>query len=331
MQPDLKIGLVGAGWAAGQHSASISSIGGARVVSVYDQDPSAGKALAETLGATVAKSLEAVLASDIDAVVVSTPSGVHFDSVIPALELGKAVFVEKPLSRSSSDAWAIVEAAERTGTVCAVGYQWRALDYLAPLDMDLQRAQPALLISQGVGITQARPWFTDDRLSGGLIFERVSHHIDLQRMIAGDVAAVSASRGKVALSGRPDPSETADDVLTLTLRFGSGAQGLIAVGWAPAGYPSTQSLTLHTTGTTFDISLDPDFTLTDRVGANVTHHSQEHPFARQMRSFLHAVRARDQSLVHCSARDAAGTVETALAAAASLSENGLQKAVQTFG
>lgn len=324
---DLKVGLVGAGWAARQHSESIVAIGGAKVVTVFDVDQQSRDSLARDLGASAAHTLEDLLAMETDVVVVCTPSGVHREAVVPALAQGKAVFVEKPLSRASEDAWTIVTAAEQSGNICAVGYQWRALDNLGSLGKDLEKSSPALLLSQGVGITQARSWFKDDRLSGGLLFERVSHHIDLQRMIAGDVSSVSAVRGAVALSGRSDPAEISDDVLSLTLRFNSGAVGVINVGWAPPDYPPTQSLSLHTTGSSFELLLDPDFVLVDKSAASPPRSALEHPFKRQMRSFLDAARYRDPSIVHCSARDAAGDVEVALAAESSLAGSGEHRRV----
>ena len=113
------------------------------------------------------------------------------------------------------------------------------------------------------------------------------------------------------------------------MQFANGAVGVIVVGWAREGYPPTQSLTLYTTGASFDIALDPDFTLTDRSGTNVGQPLGEHPFQRQMRCFLDAARRQNQSLVQCSARDAAGTVEVALAAAASLANNGAPQDVRT--
>jgi predicted dehydrogenase len=327
MNSDLNIGLIGAGWAAGQHAASIKAIGGARVAAVFDRDAAAGAALAATVGARTAGNLDDLLSGEVEAVVVSTPSGVHREAVVKALDLGKAVFVEKPLSRSAEDAWVIVEAAERTGIVCAVGYQWRAIDNLGLLERDLNASAPAILVSQGVGITQARSWFTDNRLSGGLIFERVSHHIDLQRKIAGEVRSVSAVNGGVALSGRMPGAETVEDVLSLTMQFANGAVGMIVVGWTPEGYPPTQSLTVHTTAASFDVALDPDFRLTDRSGVQTAAALGELPFRRQMRSFLQAARQQDQSIAHCSARDAAGTVEVALAAAASLAAGGVPQPV----
>ena len=232
------------------------------------------------------------------------------------------MFVEKPLARHSGDAWAIAEAADKSNAVCAVGYQWRALDFLARVTPSFNDAPVALMVSQGVGITQARSWFQDDTLSGGLIFERVSHHIDLHRLLAGEVAQVSAVRGGIAMSGRKDAHATRDDVLSLTLQFASGAVGLIAVGWAPPDYPPTQSMAIHTTQSSFDLALDPDFILRDIAGIQAPLAVSEHPFRHQMSCFLQAVRQGDQSLIRCSARDAAGTVDVALAAATSLDNLG---------
>lgn len=135
-------------------------------------------------------------------------------------------------------------------------------------------------------------------------------------MLAGNVVAASAERDEVALSGRTGSDQTQDDVLTLILKFAGGA-----VGWARADHPPTQSLTLHTTATTFDVALDPDFSVTNKAGA-VGPAVSEHPFRHQMRAFLVALRHQDPLRVRCSARDAAGAVDVALAAATSLAAGG---------
>ena len=56
------------------------------------------------------------------------------------------------------------------------------------------------MISVGVGITQARTWFGDHAQSGGLVSERGSHHIDLQRAVGGEVRRVRGVRGAVPLA-----------------------------------------------------------------------------------------------------------------------------------
>lgn len=312
---DLRVGLVGAGWAAREHAESLAAIGGTSVTGIYDASPDTARDLAGGLDARVYESVDQVLESARpDALIVATPAGAHQEAVAPALEQGIPTFVEKPLARSVSGARAIVEAADRSGTLCAVGYQWRALDTLPDLTERLSDQEIALLISVGIGITQARGWYGDDRLSGGLMFERVSHHIDLQRLIAGEVAMVSAQRGSVPLSGLETRREPRDDVLSLSLAFARGAIGAVHVGWVSEGYPGTQSLTLHATSDAYDIDLDPVFSIRSQRSPDSLLRVSEHPFRAQLRRFLRAIRSGDPAHVACSAREALGTVEVAAAA-----------------
>ena len=325
MPADVVVGVVGAGWAAREHCESLARLGGTRVAGVYDVDPGAAQRLAADYGGRVVETVEDVLSMpDVNALIVATPSGAHRAAVVPALERGVAVFVEKPLSRTVSDALAIADAADRTEVVCAVGYQWRAVDGLPELQSAMAGTRIALLISQGLGVTQARSWFGDPRLSGGLVFERVSHHIDLQRMLAGEVTTVSAVHGEVPLSGVSGYSERCEDVISLVLSFASGAVGAVHVAWTPAEHPPTQALRILTTGDVFDLDLDPLFEVRRQGSAAPFASSGQHPFRRQLACFLHAVRTADPAAVSCSARAAAGTVVVATAAERALSGQGPQ-------
>lgn len=63
-------------------------------------------------------SYEAVLADpEVEAVAVATPAATHFDLVRAALEAGKHVLVEKPLTMSVDEGRKLVELAERRGLV----------------------------------------------------------------------------------------------------------------------------------------------------------------------------------------------------------------------
>ncbi len=61
---------------------------------------------------------------DIDAVVIATPDHWHARMAIDAMEAGKDVYLEKPMSRTIPEAKAIAETVERTGRVLQVGSQW---------------------------------------------------------------------------------------------------------------------------------------------------------------------------------------------------------------
>jgi myo-inositol 2-dehydrogenase/D-chiro-inositol 1-dehydrogenase len=320
---ELRVGVIGAGWAGGEHAASISALGGARVCAVADVELARARALADRFDAQAHGEVTPLLAQKLDAVIVATPPGEHASPTISALEAGAAVLLEKPLARTADDARAIAAAVRRTGGVCAVGYQWRALDILDGLRAHLRGQEPALLVSQGIGITQARSWFTDPRQSGRLVSERASHHVDLQRAIVGEVATVHAARGGVSLSGHRCTGDVVEDVISLNLRFAEGALGAIHIGWTPDGYPGRQSLDVFATEGAFHLALDPTFTLQGRsrevaIRAEV----REHPFLREMRLFFDAVRAGEPDAVACGVEDAAATLAVALAAEESLRHGG---------
>ena len=61
---------------------------------------------------------------DVDAVVIATPDHWHAPMAIDAVEAGKDVYLEKPMSLTIPEAKAITEAVRRTGRVLQVGSQW---------------------------------------------------------------------------------------------------------------------------------------------------------------------------------------------------------------
>jgi predicted dehydrogenase len=317
----MRVGLIGAGWAAGEHAASLATIEGAEVAGVADLDAARARSLAERTGSRAYAGWRDLLDdAQPDAVVIATPPGARLEPAVAALEAGIGVFLEKPISRALPDALAIAAAQERSGSVCAVGYQWRAAAAVDALRRSLDGSQVALLVSTGVGITQARAWFGDPQQSGGIVSERGSHHIDLQRAIAGEVARVRAVRGTTPLSGVEPPAGRArEDVVSLTLEFASGALGAVHVAWTPAGHPGRHRLSVVSSDGGYELELDPAFALRgSRAGVAVVAGSPEAPFVAGLARFCRAVRAGAPNDVACDARDAAGSLATALACERSL-------------
>jgi UDP-N-acetylglucosamine 3-dehydrogenase len=74
----------------------------------------------------VCSSLEEVLSNrEIDAVNICTPSETHFKISKVALEAGKHVLVEKPMSLTSSEAYELYDLARAKGLVLSVGHIYR--------------------------------------------------------------------------------------------------------------------------------------------------------------------------------------------------------------
>ena len=255
-----------------------------------------------------------------DAVWVCTPPRAHAEPAVACLERGLALYLEKPITRTPDDAGPIVAAAARAQAVCAVGYQWRAVDVVGDLQLALAGQTVGCLVGQSIGGTPSRSWFLDRAAGGGNLLERGSHHIDLARAIAGEVVAVQAAAGTVRMAPRPGADEgDIDDAVTLLLHFASGATGTIVVAWTSDDLPGSYWAGVVTESAALRLDLDPDFRLSGvSGGAPVAAASRTHPFERSVDRFVAAARAGDPDLVFCTPADAAETLAVAAAAEAAL-------------
>jgi myo-inositol 2-dehydrogenase / D-chiro-inositol 1-dehydrogenase len=312
----VQVGIVGAGWIAQEHRRVLDSVAEAEVVAVCDIDRERAEILASGTSARIYLDWRDLLdREDLGALVVCTPPRSHREPATAALGHGLPVYLEKPIARTPEDAAEIVAAAERTGTVCAVGYQWHALDLLDDLPGLLVGQQIGLLVGTSIGPTQSRPWFVDMRAGGGNLLERGSHHLDLARAVAGEVVAVQAAAGRVRLARSAGEVGDIDDALMIMLELASGALATVVVAWTRPGQPGTYGLDIIASDATLRLALDPDFTLTGVSGGqSVTRRAASHPFERSMRRFLRAVSERDPAAVACTPTDAAATLAVAAAA-----------------
>ena len=325
----LRLGMIGAGWIAREHLASISALDGAELVAVADLDAGRARALAADAGATAyADWAEMLDAEALDAVVVCTPPLQHRDPCLAAIERGLGVYLEKPVARTREDARAIAAAAQ--GAVVAVGYQYRAIDFLADLRAGAKDDPPGLLFSYSVGATAGRPWFVHQAEGGGQVLERASHHIDLQCAIAGEVEWVQGAGTRVDLAGTDRPQDSdIDDVLALSLGFRSGALGSVLCAWTSAELPSSYTLELVSARSSVHVELDPAFTARGtRSGVEVSLGLSMPPIRRGMERFLDAVRVGDPALVACPISAAAESLDVALACERALAAGGARVPVE---
>lgn len=75
---------------------------------------------------------------DIDAVCIATPDHWHAIQAIQAMEAGKDVYVEKPLTITIKEGRALVDAQKRTGQICAVGLNRRGSSIYQHLSKEVQ-------------------------------------------------------------------------------------------------------------------------------------------------------------------------------------------------
>ena len=113
---EMRLGIVGAGVIAGLYAECIAAQPLLELQAVTDTVPDRAQELAAAHGAAAYASLEELLADDaVETVVNLTPAAWHAEVTRRALEAGKHVHSEKPLSLDAADAWPLVQLAADRG------------------------------------------------------------------------------------------------------------------------------------------------------------------------------------------------------------------------
>jgi predicted dehydrogenase len=186
----VRLGVVGAGNIAATNVKGYLQDPRCDVVAVCDTNEEVGRAAAAEWGATYVAELSELLADDsIDAVEILTPTHLHHDHAIQALEAGKHVSIQKPVANTIEEGRAMGAAAERADRTlriseCFVHYP--PLELAKKLISDGAIGKPTgirirTLVGQTTSPFQAalRPegygWRLDTRSPGGHLFDDNVH------------------------------------------------------------------------------------------------------------------------------------------------------------
>jgi len=187
----VRLGVLGAGNIAAMNVRGYLEDPRCDIVAVCDTDGEIGRQAAKEWGAESSYTdLSDMLADDsVDAVEVLTPTHMHHDHVIAALEAGKHVSVQKPVANSVEDALEMGAVADRVGRTlriseCFVHYP--PLELAKRLVAEGAIGKPtSLRIRTLVGQTNSefqaslRPegygWRLDKRSAGGHLFDDMVH------------------------------------------------------------------------------------------------------------------------------------------------------------
>src|ERR1051326_8430300 len=97
-RPRPRLGFLGVGWIGQHRLKSIADARHAEIVGLADLNPGVVAAAAlEVPGAHVQESLQDLLRMDLDGIVIATPTALHPEQAIAALDARLAVFCQKPL------------------------------------------------------------------------------------------------------------------------------------------------------------------------------------------------------------------------------------------
>ncbi len=149
--------------------------------------------------AQIVKSYEAILNNqDVELIIVNTPDKFHFEMAKLALEAGKHIVVEKPVTQKSADAAELIELARKKGLVFSVFQNRRWDGDFLTVQKILKEKKLGRLIEFESHYDRYRTIITPDTWKeeadeyGGVLYNLGSHMIDQAYVLFGKPSAVTA-------------------------------------------------------------------------------------------------------------------------------------------
>ena len=134
-----------------------------------------------------------------DFVDVCTPSYLHADITVYALEHGKHVICEKPMSISSGESQRMIDASEKSGKLLMIAHVVRFMSpyvYLKSVIDSGELGKPVHIIMHR--LSEAPKWSWENWMltpekSGGVTLDLSIHDIDFVQYVFGDPVSVTAA------------------------------------------------------------------------------------------------------------------------------------------
>ena len=219
------IGYGGMGTWHTQH-ALISDV--VELVGIYDIDDKKN-ALARERGIFAYDSLDAVLSDKkVDMVTVAVPNDSHKEIVIKALNAGKNVLCEKPVSMNSKELEEMIEAANKNGKIFSVHQNRRFdVDFLAMKQIKTSGELGELInIESRIHGSRGIPsdWRGEKAHGGGMVLDWGVHLIDQVLQIFDEkIERIYCTFDHIT-------NKEVDDGFKLTIYFEGGKSAFIEVG-----------------------------------------------------------------------------------------------------
>lgn len=188
----IRVGLVGIGGMGGAHFRIYKELEGVEVVAVADVRTDIAKEKAGD-NVNIYSSIDELLANEsVDFVDICTPTYLHCEHSIKALNHGVHVLSEKPMSLSSSDCKKIIETAEKKGKLFMTAHVVRFMQPYMYLKSVVDSKELGKLIHLDMKRLSSIPlwswdnWMRDINRSGGTPIDLVIHDIDFIQYLFGE-------------------------------------------------------------------------------------------------------------------------------------------------
>ena len=205
-----------------------------------------------------AGTLDELLADEgVEGVIITTPNDTHRDLIVAALEAGKAVYTDKPVTHTLEDAAVVRRAVQGSDQPFAVGHSARRLAGSRMMKQwiedgslgDVSLAEANFSNERGLELSSDNWRWYADQSPGGAFIQLGVHHADTLQYLLGPVARVTAQVRSLYTK-----AEVPDAIMAI-LEFEAGPLGYIGCGWASPGI-----FQIRLQGTEANLLYDLDFT-----------------------------------------------------------------------
>jgi predicted dehydrogenase len=247
----IRIGLVGLGFMGQQHFSIYRDMEQVEVVAVCDKEPGRVADTAPSIGGNIGDATELDLRkverytdfaemlsnAQLDCVDICTPTYLHAEMTVAALEAGLHAICEKPMARNTTECDQMIAAAETASRMLFIGQCirfWPEYEVLSKMvaDGELGRIVSAKFVRQSPTPTWASDgWLMKSELSGGAVLDLHIHDVDFILSLFGKPRGVLARGANIITDGPP-----VDQVFAAYLYddFACSAEG----GWVmPDSFP----------------------------------------------------------------------------------------------
>ena len=183
----------------------------------------------------IAASYDEVVKSDkVDAVILATPHSKHLEQIVQAVNNGKHVFCEKPITLTAADAKIAFDEAKKNNKILAVGFNRRFHpNFMKIIEMVKSNTLGKIVHIEGTinapGLWMYKPesWRSSsaETPAGGMTGMGI-HVIDQMISANGDISSAYAQTAKVIKMGE------LDEVTSVLFKFANGATGYLGTSIA---------------------------------------------------------------------------------------------------
>jgi len=238
---NLGVGIAGMGFGRLVHLPGIQHCGGLEVVAVYDRDLAKAQGVATEFNISTAtdRFVDLLHHQSVQVVTIATPPFLHYEMAKAALQAGKHIILEKPVTMNVQEAIELYQISQSQNLVAAVDFefryvpQWRYFRSLLPKVGKKRLVQIEWLVQGRANPGRQWNWYSQKALGGGALGALGSHVFDYLAWLFGDIKQIWANLS-TAITHRPDRAGNlqrvdSDDTCQIMVELGDGTPVTIVI------------------------------------------------------------------------------------------------------